>query len=96
MKFMFRKFLCALIFAGGLLGISLTGPAQASTCTIGLGPICVTIGGWLVFSHVPDGWAVAGILAIAMCGAAGTWVAARERRMAMALSSAASPASSGG
>ena len=45
MKFMFRKFLCALIFAGGLLGISLTGPAQASTCTIGLGPICVTIGG---------------------------------------------------
>ncbi|ANJ75859.1 DMT family transporter [Ralstonia insidiosa] len=53
------------------------------------------IGGWLVFSHVPDGWSVAGILAIAMCGAAGTWVAARERRMAMALSSAASPASSG-
>lgn len=41
------------------------------------------IGGWLVFSHVPDGWSVAGIAIIAMCGAAGTWVAARERRMAM-------------
>ena len=44
MKSMFRKFLYALVFAGGLLGVSLTGPAQASTCTIGLGPICVTVG----------------------------------------------------
>lgn len=44
MKSMFRKFLCALVFAGGLLGISLTGPAQTQTCTIGLGPVCVTVG----------------------------------------------------
>ncbi|MDC6180279.1 EamA/RhaT family transporter [Ralstonia solanacearum] len=40
------------------------------------------IAGWLVFSHVPDVWSVAGIATIAMCGAAGTWAAARERRMA--------------
>lgn len=45
MKTLLRKFLCALAFAGSLLGISLTGPAQAATCTIGLGPICVTVGG---------------------------------------------------
>ncbi|CAJ0709364.1 hypothetical protein LMG19089_04964 [Ralstonia edaphis] len=45
MKALLRKFLCALVFAGSLLGVSLTGPAQASSCTIGLGPICVTIGG---------------------------------------------------
>ena len=45
MKTLLRKFLCALVFAGGLLGLSLTGPAQAATCTIGLGTICVTVGG---------------------------------------------------
>lgn len=45
MKTLLRKFLCALVFAGGMLGVSLTAPAQAATCTIGLGPICVTVGG---------------------------------------------------
>ncbi|CAJ0721529.1 MULTISPECIES: DUF2334 domain-containing protein [Ralstonia] len=45
MKTLLRKFLCALVFAGGMLGVSLTAPVQAATCTIGLGPICVTIGG---------------------------------------------------
>ncbi|MHA6844818.1 DMT family transporter [Ralstonia syzygii] len=40
------------------------------------------IGGWLAFSHVPDGWSVAGMTTIAICGAAGTWATARERRMA--------------
>ncbi len=38
------------------------------------------VGGWAVFGHVPDGWSVAGIGTIALCGAAGTWVAAREQR----------------
>jgi len=45
MKTLLRKFLCALVFAGGMLGVSLTAPVQAATCRIGLGPICVTIGG---------------------------------------------------
>ncbi len=45
MKTLLRKFLCALVFAGGMLGVSLTGPAQAATCTIGLGSVCVTVGG---------------------------------------------------
>ena len=37
------------------------------------------IGSWLVFAQVPDAWSVAGIVLIALSGAAGTWVAARER-----------------
>ena len=53
MKTLLRKFLCALVFAGGLLGISLTAPAQAATCTIGLGPICVTVGGTTTSTPAP-------------------------------------------
>ena len=45
MKTLFRKFLCALVFAGGLLGVSLTELSQSATCTLGVGSICVTIGG---------------------------------------------------
>lgn len=39
-----------------------------------------TIGGWLVFSHVPDRWSFIGIAVIAVCGAAGTWRTAHELR----------------
>jgi drug/metabolite transporter (DMT)-like permease len=39
------------------------------------------LGGWLVFSHVPDGWSLLGMLAIAACGAAGAWLAVRESRV---------------
>ena len=45
MKTLFRKFACALLLVCGMLGVSLGGPARAATCTIGLGPICVTVGG---------------------------------------------------
>lgn len=38
------------------------------------------LGGWLIFGHVPDGWAMLGMLAIAVCGAGGAWLTARERR----------------
>lgn len=38
------------------------------------------LGGWVVFSHVPDGWSMAGIALIAVCGAAGGWLTARENR----------------
>ena len=37
------------------------------------------LGGWLVFAQAPDAISVVGIGVIALCGAAGTWVAARER-----------------
>ena len=39
------------------------------------------LGGWLVFSQVPDGLSLAGIGMIAVCGAAGAWLTVRERRV---------------
>jgi drug/metabolite transporter (DMT)-like permease len=40
------------------------------------------LGGWLVFSHVPDTPSLLGIVMIAVCGAAGAWLTVRERRLA--------------
>jgi drug/metabolite transporter (DMT)-like permease len=36
--------------------------------------------GWLVFDHVPDGWAMVGMAVITLCGAAGAWLSVRERK----------------
>ena len=41
------------------------------------------LGGWLVFQHVPDRWSTAGMVLIAVCGAAGAWLTVRERRPAL-------------
>jgi drug/metabolite transporter (DMT)-like permease len=38
------------------------------------------LGGWLVFSHVPDAWALAGIAIITASGVLGTWLTGRESR----------------
>ena len=38
-----------------------------------------TLLGWLVFAHVPDAWALAGICLISLGGAACTWLSTRER-----------------
>jgi drug/metabolite transporter (DMT)-like permease len=38
------------------------------------------LGGWLVFSHVPDEWSLAGMALIVLCGAAGAWLTVREAR----------------
>ena len=38
------------------------------------------VGGWIAFSHVPDGWSMIGMLMIALCGAVGAWLTARESR----------------
>lgn len=43
-----------------------------------------TFAGWLVFSHVPDGWTLAGMAIIAVCGAAGAWLTLREARVRLA------------
>lgn len=45
-------------------------------CQIGFAMLC----GWLLFSHVPDGMALAGIAIIAVCGAGGAWLATHESR----------------
>src|SRR5215213_2915466 len=39
------------------------------------------LGGWLVFSHVPDTTSLFGMALIAVCGAAGAWLTVRERRV---------------
>jgi drug/metabolite transporter (DMT)-like permease len=38
------------------------------------------LAGWLVFHHIPDGWSLLGMVLIAACGAASTWLAVRESR----------------
>ena len=42
------------------------------------------LGGWIVFTHVPDALSLAGIALIAACGAAGAWLTVREQRAAAA------------
>ncbi len=44
-----------------------------------------TLLGWLVFGHVPDALALAGIVVITLGGAACTWLSAREREQARGL-----------
>ncbi|WP_457279560.1 DMT family transporter [Polaromonas sp. P5_D5] len=39
------------------------------------------LGGWLIFSHVPDQWSLLGIAMITVCGATGAWLAVRESRI---------------
>ena len=39
------------------------------------------LGGWLMFSHVPDATSLAGMALIAVCGAAGAWLTVRERHV---------------
>ena len=38
------------------------------------------LGGWLMFSQVPDTASLFGMLLIAICGGAGAWLTVRERR----------------
>jgi drug/metabolite transporter (DMT)-like permease len=44
------------------------------------------LGGWIVFSHTPDRWSLAGIALIAACGAGGAWLAVRESRVVRQMS----------
>ncbi len=41
------------------------------------------LGGWLIFSHVPDVTSLAGIALITLCGGLGAWLAVRESRVKM-------------
>ena len=43
------------------------------------------LGGWLVFAHMPDGWAWVGIGLIAVSGICSAWFTARERRLPVVL-----------
>jgi drug/metabolite transporter (DMT)-like permease len=47
-----------------------------------------SIAGWLVFRHVPDGWAFVGIAVVGICGAASVWLNLRESAAAQRIAPA--------
>ncbi len=53
-------------------------PVAVLTPYLYLQILFAAFGGWLVFSHVPDSWAFAGMLLIFACGVFGTWLTGRE------------------
>lgn len=56
-------------------------PAATLTPYLYTGIGFAMVGGWLVFSHVPDHLSMIGMAMIAVCGAAGAWLAVREGRV---------------
>ena len=43
------------------------------------------LGGWIVFSHIPDQWTLIGMGLVALCGALGAWLTLRESRLKVEL-----------
>ena len=43
------------------------------------------VGGWVVFSHIPDRWTLIGMGLVALCGALGAWLTLRESRIKVEL-----------
>ena len=43
------------------------------------------LGGWMVFSHMPDQWTLIGMGLVALCGALGAWLTLRESRVQVEL-----------
>lgn len=41
---------------------------------------CALLAGWMVYGHIPDQWAVLGMVVIALCGAANAWLSIRETK----------------
>ena len=44
-----------------------------------------TLGGWIVFGHIPDLWTRIGMGLVALCGALGAWLTLRESRLRVEL-----------
>lgn len=53
-------------------------PVAVLTPYLYLQILFAALGGALVFAHVPDGWALAGMALICACGVFGTWLTGRE------------------
>ena len=58
-------------------------PAATLTPYLYLQIAFAMLGGWLMFSHVPDGWSLAGMALIALCGAGSAWLTVRESRASL-------------
>jgi drug/metabolite transporter (DMT)-like permease len=43
------------------------------------------LGGWVIFSHIPDQWTLIGMGLVALCGALGAWLTLRESRVPVEL-----------
>ncbi len=59
-------------------------PVSRLTPYLYLQILFATLGGWIVFHHLPDGWSAIGMLLIGASGAYGTWLSAREHQQALA------------
>ncbi|PXW91918.1 threonine/homoserine efflux transporter RhtA [Sphaerotilus hippei] len=73
---------CLFSSVGHFLLIQAYARAPAGTLTpyLYFQIVFATLGGWVVFGHVPDRWSLVGIAVIGACGVTGTWIAARENR----------------
>lgn len=73
----------------GSIGHALLIKAYMLAATATLTPYMYTqigfgvLGGWLVFGHVPDGWTLAGMGMIALCGVLGAALSLHEYRQAL-------------
>lgn len=77
----------ALLVAAGVFG---TAGHLCLILAVGLAPLAVLMPftyaqlafaaftGWLAFGHLPDGWAVLGMVVIAVCGAGSVWLNLRD------------------
>jgi drug/metabolite transporter (DMT)-like permease len=55
-------------------------PATALTPYFYLQICFAMLGGWVVFTHVPDAWVISGMALIGICGVAGGWLTVHEDR----------------
>ncbi len=79
--------LCLLMVFAGLAG---TAGHLCLILAVGVAPLAVlmpftytqigfaSLGGWLVFGHLPDGWAWVGMAVVAACGAGSVWMNLRD------------------
>lgn len=80
----FQWLLMCIIGLAGTLGHYLLivafsrAPASSVTPFLYSSIAFATLGGWLVFSHIPDRWATLGIVLIALCGLGAGWLNQRE------------------
>jgi drug/metabolite transporter (DMT)-like permease len=94
--------LCLLMVFAGVAG---TAGHLCLILAVGVAPLAVlmpftysqigfaSLGGWLVFDHLPDGWAWVGMAVVAACGAGSVWLNLRDSAADRARAPSPTPAS---